>query len=68
VKTGYTIPAQQVLVSAALRGNREVIAVVMHTNKPGIWDDSMLLLGYGLEHSSDDDAKTAAGTDGAPRK
>ena len=51
VKTGYTIPAQQVLVSAALRGNREVIAVVMHTNKPGIWDDSMLLLSYGLEHS-----------------
>jgi D-alanyl-D-alanine carboxypeptidase (penicillin-binding protein 5/6) len=49
VKTGYTIPAQQVLVSAALRGNCEVIAVVMHTNKPGIWDDSMLLLGYGLD-------------------
>jgi len=50
VKTGYTIPAQQVLVSAALRGNREVIAVVMHTNRPGIWDDSMLLLSYGLDH------------------
>ena len=49
VKTGYTIPAQQVLVSAALRGNREVISVVMHTNRPGIWDDSMLLLSYGLD-------------------
>jgi D-alanyl-D-alanine carboxypeptidase (penicillin-binding protein 5/6) len=61
VKTGYTIPSQQVLVSAALRGNREVIAVVMHTNKPGIWDDSMLLLGYGLEHSPEEAPKTAAG-------
>ena len=48
VKTGYTIPAQQVLVSAALREGREVIAVVMHTDKPGIWDDSTLLLSYGL--------------------
>jgi D-alanyl-D-alanine carboxypeptidase (penicillin-binding protein 5/6) len=50
VKTGYTIPAQQVLVSAALRQNREVISVVMHTDKPGIWDDSMELLNFGLEH------------------
>jgi D-alanyl-D-alanine carboxypeptidase (penicillin-binding protein 5/6) len=50
VKTGFTRPAQQVLVSAALRENREVIAVVMHTNKPGIWEDSMELLIYGLEH------------------
>jgi D-alanyl-D-alanine carboxypeptidase (penicillin-binding protein 5/6) len=50
VKTGYTNPAQQVLVSAALRQSREVIAVVMHTDKPGIWDDSMALLTYGFEH------------------
>ena len=50
VKTGYTYPAQQVLVSAALRDHREVIAVVMHTDKPGIWDDSTLLLSYGLMH------------------
>ncbi len=50
VKTGYTIPAQQVLVSALLRDHREVIAVVMHTDKPGIWDDSTLLLSYGLLH------------------
>jgi D-alanyl-D-alanine carboxypeptidase (penicillin-binding protein 5/6) len=51
VKTGFTNPAQQVLVSAALRDRREVIAVVMHTDKPGIWDDSMLLLGYGFLHT-----------------
>ena len=50
VKTGYTVPAQQVLVSATLRDTREVIAVVMHTDKPGIWDDSIGLLTFGLEH------------------
>ena len=50
VKTGYTYPSQQVLVSAASRDHREVIAVVMHTDKPGIWDDSALLLDYGFEH------------------
>jgi len=50
VKTGYTYPAQQVLASAAQWGDREVIAVVMHTDKPGIWDDSKLLLTWGLEH------------------
>ncbi len=50
VKTGYTNPAQQVLVSAARRETREVIAVVMHTDKPGIWDDSTALLNFGFEH------------------
>ena len=50
VKTGYTRPAQQVLVSAALRAHREVIAVVMHSDKPGIWEDSMQLLTFGLEN------------------
>jgi D-alanyl-D-alanine carboxypeptidase len=48
VKTGYTIPAQQVLASAATRGGREAIAVVMHTDKPGIWEDSIKLLDYAL--------------------
>jgi D-alanyl-D-alanine carboxypeptidase len=32
------------LVSAAVRDGREAIAVVMHTNKPGIWEDSKKLL------------------------
>ena len=50
VKTGYTWPAQQVLVSAAMRDGREVIAVVMHDDKPGVWEDSKLLLTYGLDH------------------
>jgi D-alanyl-D-alanine carboxypeptidase (penicillin-binding protein 5/6) len=61
VKTGYTIPAQQVLVSSALRGNQEVIAVVMYTNKPGIWDDSMLLLSYGLDRAVAKASKATAG-------
>jgi len=50
LKTGYTIPAQQVLVSSALRDGREVISVVMHTDHPGIWEDSKTLLTYGFSH------------------
>ena len=50
VKTGYTNPSQQVLVSALLRDQREVIAVVMHDERPANWEDSKLLLTYGLEH------------------
>jgi len=50
LKTGYTVPAQQVLVSSALRNHREVISVVMHSNKPGIWVDSKALLSYGFSH------------------
>lgn len=51
VKTGYTIPAQQVLASSAYRNGREAIAVVMHTDKPGIWEDSAKLLEFGLTHT-----------------
>lgn len=50
LKTGYTVAAQQVLVSAAVRNHREVISVVMHSDKPGIWLDSKQLLAYGLAH------------------
>lgn len=50
VKTGYTYAAQQVLVASALRNGREVISVVMHTDKPGIWQDSKTLLDYGFSH------------------
>jgi D-alanyl-D-alanine carboxypeptidase (penicillin-binding protein 5/6) len=49
VKTGYTNPAQQVLVSAALRDQREFICVVMHDQKPANWEDSKLLLNYGFQ-------------------
>lgn len=49
VKTGYTVPAQQVLASAANKNGREAISIVMHTNKPGIWEDSAKLLDFGLK-------------------
>lgn len=48
LKTGYTRAAQQVLVSSALIEGHEVISVVLHTDKPGIWEDSKALLTYGL--------------------
>lgn len=49
VKTGYTNPSQQVLVSAALRDRREVIAVTMKGQKPANWEDSKLLLSFGFQ-------------------
>ena len=49
VKTGYTRPAQQVLVSSAIRAGREALSVVMHSDKPGIWNDSKTLLEHGFE-------------------
>lgn len=53
IKTGYTIPAQQVLASSAYRDGREAIAIVMHTDKPGIWEDSTKLLEYALRCDSE---------------
>lgn len=53
VKTGYTNPSQQVLVSAALRDKREVIAVTMKGQKPANWEDSKLLLSFGFERKPD---------------
>jgi D-alanyl-D-alanine carboxypeptidase (penicillin-binding protein 5/6) len=58
VKTGYTIPAQQVLASAATRGGREAIAVVMHTDKPGIWEDSTKLLDFALNQAAEEKSAT----------
>lgn len=49
IKTGYTVRAQQVLVSSASRRGQELISVVLYTNKPGIWEDSKLLLLHGFE-------------------
>ena len=49
VKTGYTRPAQQVLVSSAIRAGHEAISVIMHSDKPGIWNDSKTLLEHAFE-------------------
>jgi D-alanyl-D-alanine carboxypeptidase (penicillin-binding protein 5/6) len=61
VKTGFTNPAQHTLVTAALRGGREVISVVLSDTRQGKWDDCMLLMSYGLEHASAGEARTTAG-------
>ncbi len=49
VKTGYTRASQQVLVSCAIRAGREAISVIMHSDKPGIWNDSKTLLEHAFE-------------------
>ena len=49
VKTGYTRASQHVLVSCAIRAGKEAISVVMHSDKPGIWNDSKTLLEYAFE-------------------
>ncbi len=49
IKTGYTNPAQHTFVGGALRGGKEVISAVLRDTKQGKWDDSMLLLSYGLQ-------------------
>ena len=50
VKTGFTNPAQHTLVTAALRDNREVIAVVLYDGRSEKWEDSKRLLNYGFEN------------------
>src|ERR1700738_921 len=68
LKTGYTRAAQQVLVSSALREGHEVISVVLHTDKPGIWEDSKALLTYGLIKVGCPAASIANGSDRASEK
>jgi D-alanyl-D-alanine carboxypeptidase (penicillin-binding protein 5/6) len=50
IKTGFTNPAQHTLATAALRDGREVIAAVLYDTRQGKWEDSKLLLTYGMEH------------------
>lgn len=65
LKTGYTSIAGHVLVSAAVRDGREVISVVMHSDKLGKWTDSGLLLTYGLHAATAvDGVKSAQGEAG----
>lgn len=48
VKTGYTDDAGECLVTAAARGGRELLAVVMKSEGTSIWTDSTSLLDYGF--------------------
>lgn len=61
IKTGFTNPAQHTFMGGALRGGREVISVVLHSTRQGKWDDSMLLLSYGLQRLIDDEAGADGG-------
>jgi D-alanyl-D-alanine carboxypeptidase (penicillin-binding protein 5/6) len=48
MKTGYTDAAGHCLVSSGQNGGRDVIAVILGSNKAHIWDDSRKLLEWGL--------------------
>ncbi len=50
LKTGFTNAAGQTLCSSALRGEKEIVAVVLKTTNVGIWRDSVKLLDYGFRH------------------
>lgn len=49
-KTGYTVKAQHTLVTAARRGNRTLIVVVLNSDRPrDKYADTVKLLNYGFE-------------------
>ncbi|MEP6761336.1 MAG: D-alanyl-D-alanine carboxypeptidase, partial [Sporichthyaceae bacterium] len=51
VKTGWTTKARGTFVGAATRGDRTLIAVVMHTTKRPGWEESAALLDWGFAHA-----------------
>jgi len=48
MKTGYTVRAGHCLISSGSYNGRDVIAVVLGSNKARVWDESAGLLAYGL--------------------
>ncbi|MEI6033830.1 MAG: D-alanyl-D-alanine carboxypeptidase family protein [Verrucomicrobiae bacterium] len=48
MKTGYTEKAHHCLISSGSYNGRDVIAVVLDSTKSRIWDESLMLLAYGL--------------------
>lgn len=48
IKTGHTIPAGYCLISSGSKDDMNVIAVVLNTSPSGQWEDSRILLDYGL--------------------
>ncbi len=80
MKTGYTDAAGHCLISSGSWNGRDVIAVVLGSNKARVWDESARLLAYGLgipaaemaslrvdarpEGPSDDDAEPQGAGDG----
>jgi D-alanyl-D-alanine carboxypeptidase (penicillin-binding protein 5/6) len=58
VKTGWTTLARGTFVGAATRGNRTLVAVVMHSTKRPGWEESAALLDWGFAN-----ADSVVGTD-----
>lgn len=48
MKTGYTVKSGHCLVSSGSHEGRDVIAVVLGSNKTQVWPESAALLAYGL--------------------
>jgi D-alanyl-D-alanine carboxypeptidase (penicillin-binding protein 5/6) len=48
MKTGYTVRAGHCLISSGSYNGRDVIAVVLGSNKARVWDESAGLLAFGL--------------------
>lgn len=49
-KTGYTAEAGRCLVSSATDGRKSVIAVILGSKTPDVWNESDALLMYGLSY------------------
>ncbi|MEA4925316.1 MAG: D-alanyl-D-alanine carboxypeptidase family protein [Syntrophomonadaceae bacterium] len=52
-KTGYTKEAECTLVTAARRGDRELIVVVLKSSTSGVYNDTKALLDYGFDEFVD---------------
>jgi D-alanyl-D-alanine carboxypeptidase (penicillin-binding protein 5/6) len=48
MKTGYTILSGHCLIASGSFGDRDVVAVVIGSDKPHVWNDAATLLEYGL--------------------
>jgi D-alanyl-D-alanine carboxypeptidase (penicillin-binding protein 5/6) len=48
MKTGYTVRSGHCLISSASYGGRDVIAIVLGSNKAKVWPESTALLAFGL--------------------
>jgi D-alanyl-D-alanine carboxypeptidase (penicillin-binding protein 5/6) len=48
MKTGYTDLAGHCLVASGAYGGRDMIAIVLKSDKAHVWDDAAKLLEYGL--------------------
>lgn len=50
IKTGYTAPAGNCLVSFAEKDGLQLICVILKSSYTGRWSDSKILLNYGIEN------------------